>query len=330
MPTDVQPLAKDTRNAADHIPAAGDAPLPNHVPQLDARVIQLPDGRWSIGAPAKLNLGLRIFPARPDGFHDLESWMVPLAWHDTLLITPGRPLELYISGRSEGIPTDLSNNLVGRAALLLAKEAGIEPTGLVELHKVVPPGGGLGGGSSDAASALVALDSIWQTHLGEATLLRLAAELGSDVPFFVNARSAFCTGRGEILHPLRAYNRLFAVLLLPPQGIGTKSVYEVFDRGGNPAVADTWPWQQWAALPAEALNGVLANDLQPPAFSLAPWLRELCDQASTLGGQKVHMTGSGSTLFTLTSSAARAAELKCLFTEKLSPACACVSARILC
>src|SRR5271167_3520022 len=124
---------------------------------MDQRVIRLADdggnghaggrpnaegkvGRWMIEAPAKLNLGLRIFPARPDGFHDLESWMVPLSWHDTLEYTPDAPLSLTVHGRSEGIPTEMEKNLVGRALLALADVARIKPHGHINLHKIVPPG----------------------------------------------------------------------------------------------------------------------------------------------------------------------------------------------
>jgi len=293
------------------------------------RLQQAPDGRWMIHAPAKLNLGLRIFPPRPDGFHDLESWMVPLAWHDTLWITPDRPLELQVQGRAEGIPTALDKNLVGRAALRLARHANIAPTGLLELHKVVPSGGGLGGGSSDAAAALVALNALWQTGFSTPVLEELAAELGSDVAFFVRARPAFCTGRGEILQPLRGYNTLFAVLLLPPQGIATRPVYQALDQGHRHATAAAFDWDVWATLPARELNAVLRNDLEPPAFALAPWLAELRRQAVAICGQNVHMTGSGSTLFTLCGSAAQATKLRHLFIEHLGQSCACVSARIL-
>lgn len=293
------------------------------------RLTQAPDGRWSIHAPAKLNLGLKIYPARPDGFHNLESWMVPLSWHDTLLITPRGKLALTISGRAEGIPTDLAQNLVGRAALRLSQEAGIEPTGQIELHKVVPPAGGLGGGSSDAAAALVALNVLWQIHLPEDALVKIAAELGSDVALFIAARPSFCAGRGEILQPLPAYNPLFAVLLLPPQGIATKPVYEAFDQGHRHARAVAFDWSTWARLPAEELNRVLLNDLESAAFHIAPWLMELRHRAAALVGQNVHMTGSGSTLFTLCGSAARAAETRQLLIENLGGACACVSARVL-
>jgi 4-diphosphocytidyl-2-C-methyl-D-erythritol kinase len=276
-----------------------------------------------------LNLGLKVFPPRPDGFHELESWMVPLSWHDTLLLTPDRPLELKILGRSEGIPADVQKNLVGRAALRLAREAGIQPSGLIELHKVVPPGGGLGGGSSDAAAALVALNQIWQTNLPQRTLTKLAAELGSDVAFFVDCEPAFCTGRGEMLQPMPAYNALFAVLLLPPQGLATKPVYESLDRGNRHPVESTFDWRAWARLAADELNDVLANDLEPAAFYIAPWLADLRQKASAAIGQKVHMTGSGSTLFTLCGSSARASTLKQCLLDNFGPSCACVTARIL-
>src|SRR5271154_4057027 len=104
-----------------------------------SRARQMPTGAWRITAPAKLNLGLRVFPARADGFHDLQSWMVPLSWHDTVEYTPGGAPELRVHGRTEGIPAEMEKNLVGRALLALAREAGIAPHGQVDLHKVIPP-----------------------------------------------------------------------------------------------------------------------------------------------------------------------------------------------
>lgn len=302
-----------------------------------ARRIQRDDEqRWVIRAPAKLNLGLRIFPPRQDGFHDLETWMVPLSWHDTLTVTLGVPLELLITGRAEGVPTDLTKNLVGRAALKLAKETGIEPHGRIELHKVLPPGGGLGGGSSDAANAMVLLNDAWNLNLSHETLARHSAELGSDVPFFVRGVPSLCTGRGEICRPMRPYHTLFAVLILPSQGLATKPVYEAFDQlppRESPSLNNNGHgasgWCHFASLPAGQLNDVLFNDLESPAFSIAPWLNELKERAATAIGQKVHMTGSGSTLFTLSSSASHLTELYDRLSTQLPRDVTCVNVRLL-
>jgi len=141
----------DTAESAVNEPA-GENDLLETDPQ-SARVMRTDDGRWSVHARAKLNLGLRVFPARPDGFHDLETWMVPISWHDTLWVDTSEAvsgLSLEVTGRSAGVPTEIDRNLVGRAATKLAAAAGIQPRAKITLHKVLPAGGGIGGGSSDA------------------------------------------------------------------------------------------------------------------------------------------------------------------------------------
>jgi 4-diphosphocytidyl-2-C-methyl-D-erythritol kinase len=296
-----------------------------------ARVLRTVDGRWMVHAHAKLNLGLRVFPARPDGFHDLETWMAPISWHDTLWVDDsgeGTPLTLEVTGRAAGVPVEIDKNLVGRAATKLAAAAGLTPRGKITLHKVLPPGGGIGGGSSDAASALVALNQAWNLHWDDAQLEALAGELGSDVPFFVAARSSLCTGRGEIMTPLRMAQPLFAVLVIPPQGCPTKDVYQAFDAGHqHQPPREKTNWHQCAHAPAGELAELLVNDLEPAAFAVAPWLNDLRRQAATALGRPVHMTGSGSTLFTLCSSGQEAETLHARLSAAL--ACVCVPVRIL-
>lgn len=298
-----------------------------------ARVTRADDGRWHVHARAKLNLGLRVFPPRPDGFHDLETWMVPISWHDTLWVDASptvSDLSLEITGRAAGVPTDIHKNLVGRAALKLAEAAGIQPRARITLHKVLPPGGGIGGGSSDAASALVALNEAWDLRWDDARLETIAAQLGSDVPFFVAARQSLCTGRGEIMTRLRSFQPLHAVLIIPPQGCPTGDVYKAFDAGHRHSPPrEKTNWCACASASADALSDLLVNDLEPAAFSVAPWLAALRDKAQVLAGQKVHMTGSGSTLFTLCSSGHAAGLLEARLAAGLDRDCYCVPVRIL-
>ncbi len=333
--------------------------------QSQTRLIQESPARWKIPAPAKLNLGLRVPPPppRPDGFHDLETWMLPISLCDTLTIeippnpsrdrqgaterpsdsekplphgrrsdeTPVPPdLQLLITGRTEGIPIDPQKNLIGRAALALAQAAGIPPIARITLHKVVPPGGGLGGGSSDAASALLALNTAWNLHWPADRLEKIAATLGSDIPFFIQSTPSLCTGRGEIMSPLLPRHPLFAVLISPPIGCPTKAVYQAFDAGHHhhPPLQKT-NWKKIFAAPADDLSAMLINDLEPAAFSVAPPLAEIRDHAARIIGQKIHMTGSGSTLFALCPSALAAGELTARLSAALDPACTCIPVRIL-
>jgi 4-diphosphocytidyl-2-C-methyl-D-erythritol kinase len=300
-------------------------------PSQAPRVMRAADGRYLVRAPAKLNLGLRVFPARPDGFHDLETWMTPISWYDTLWVDDsgkGTPLTLDVTGRSAGVPVEIDKNLVGRAATKLAAAAGLPPRGKITLHKVLPPGGGIGGGSSDAASALVALNEAWKLHWDDAQLEAIAGQLGSDVPFFVAARSSLCTGRGEIMASLRMAQPLFAVLIIPPQGCPTKDVYQAFDAGHqHKPPREKTNWHQCANAPADELATLLVNDLEPAAFAVAPWLAELQKQAATAIHRPVHLTGSGSTLFTLCSSGHETQSVHARLSAAL--ACTCVPVRLL-
>ncbi len=271
----------------------------------------------SMRAPAKLNLGLRIFPRRPDGFHDIESWFVPVSLHDTLMFRQADALTLEISGLAAGLSIEPEKNLVGRAALALAKAAGIAPNVHIHLHKLIPAGGGLGGGSSDAAAALLGLRQIWNVAVSKDQLMTLAAELGSDVPFFIHGQSAVCRGRGEVITLLPRHRLLFAVLIIPPYGTSTKDVYQAFDQEVHPPDATVIHWTQLAHADAADINAAIRNDLEIPAFSVTPGLRALRNCVAELCGKPVQMSGSGSTLFVLTDQPAQAEALAALLQQQL-------------
>jgi len=176
----------------------------------------------------------------------------------------------------------------------------------------------------------VLLNEVWNLHYEVPRLAELATELGSDVPFFVRGAGALCTGRGEVMTPLRSRGSLFAVLIVPGTGLATKPVYEAFDAGKHAdGLVGTIPWCRWASLTAAELNAELVNDLEAPALALAPWLAALKEKAAALAGQKVHMTGSGSTLFTLCSSGPQAAMLCGRLSPELRKDAVCIPVRIL-
>lgn len=275
---------------------------------------------WRIEAPAKLNLGLRIFPRRPDGFHDIESWFVPLALTDSLTITEDPTLRISLTDAPADVDTSPQHNLVGRAAALLAQAGGIAPNCHIHLHKRIPTGGGLGGGSSDAAATLVALNQAWRLHLPTDDLRSLASQLGSDVPFFISSASAICRGRGELLTPLPRTNPLFAVLYLPPQGVATKAVYEQFDTMPPPAKNHV-PFAAIANAGALEIAQHIQNDLAPAAYAVAPWLGELQQRLQQATGTPVHLSGSGSTLFSLFDHHEDALKLAATLTPKMQASC---------
>ncbi len=261
---------------------------------------------WQLTSPAKINLGLKIFPRRADGYHDIDSWFVPISLADILALTPASGPTLTLSGAAAGITSEFESNLAGRAAMKISGAAGRPCHIHIHIHKLIPTGGGLGGGSSNAAAVLRGLNEFWQLRLTDHDLLSPALEIGSDVPFFIRGTSARCTGRGESMAPIRRMLPLFVVLMVPPAGISTADVYRTFDAMGPVAAAAEMDYAALANAPAAAISGGIFNDLEAPAFAIAPWLAELRTQAQTIAGRRVHMSGSGSTLFMLFDTAAEA------------------------
>jgi 4-diphosphocytidyl-2-C-methyl-D-erythritol kinase len=244
---------------------------------------------------AKLNLYLRVVGRRPDGFHELETVMQELALADEIRFEADETLSLSVD--VPGLPVDESN-LVIRAARLLAGEAGVPAAARIALSKRIPLGGGLGGGSSNAAATLRGLDRLWDLHTPPEDLHRLAAGLGSDVAFFLHGGAALCRGRGEIVTPVPAASGLPYVLLLPSFGCPTAEVYErlSFDLTTRPPDVQ----HVLSALEqgdVEALASLVYNDLTEPARQVRPELGMLAESAGRIAGAPVHLSGSGSTLF---------------------------------
>ncbi|MGY1842307.1 4-(cytidine 5'-diphospho)-2-C-methyl-D-erythritol kinase [Modestobacter sp. SYSU DS0875] len=271
------------------------------------------NGAVSARAPAKINVHLGVGPLRPDGFHELETVFLAVSLFDTVTVRPGDGLSLSLrgegseAGRGAGtVPTD-RGNLVWQAAELLARHAGVRPDAHLEIDKSIPAAAGLAGGSADAAAALVALDALWGTHATRGDLTRLAAELGSDVPFSLLGGVALGTGRGEQLSPVLARRRWDWVLGIAGDGLSTPTVYRELDAlrdagavPGSGAEAGTEP--VIAALrsgPPSALAAVLGNDLQAPALRLRPELGRALRAASEAGARAALVSGSGPTVAAL-------------------------------
>lgn len=229
-------------------------------------------------APAKLNLDLHVDPPREDGFHPIRSHFVTIGLADTVhleLDLPTQDARLHF--RCDVAELQGDDNLCVRAAELFDEHFGLPADHVaLRLEKRIPVGGGLGGGSSDAAAVLRLLGDAAGVPVEK--LRPLAEQLGSDVPFFLSGhRSALCTGRGEIVEPTPPPTQKYAVLLLPGIHVPTPAVYRGFDD----------------------LGGELPNMLQRAAFDLHPELADLHEVAERGFGMRWQMTGSGSTLFTL-------------------------------
>ena len=242
-------------------------------------------------APAKINLALRVVRRREDGFHEIETLMVPIAIRDTLDIETRVAGGIDFTCSDTTLPTD-DTNLVVRAARGFFEATDIEPHVRIFLQKEIPHGAGLGGGSSDAATTLVALDTIFQTQLPLAELTRIAAAIGSDIPFFLVRGAAWCRGRGELVEPCALPDSLPLLLIKPPFAVPTPWAYQRWrDSIEIPGVS-------YAPQTSQMLGGItLVNDLERPVFEkfiqlaeMKRWLLEQPEAAAAL------MSGSGSTM----------------------------------
>jgi 4-diphosphocytidyl-2-C-methyl-D-erythritol kinase len=257
-------------------------------------------------SPAKINLHLRIGPLAADGFHPLLSWMCTVGLHDTIDFEPAEGSQISLTSDRGDLAVD-DTNLIVRAGRSLAPQRGAK----VHLQKRIPMGGGLGGGSSNGAIALLGFNKLWNLNLPIDRLATLAEKLGSDVPFFLHGPSSVCSGRGQIVKPIARPAARMALLIFPKLSMPTPAVYRRFDEmklGSQAAITEEPDWESWRHMPAERLMGVLVNDLESPAFSLKPELGRLRGEIENTLGRTVRMSGSGSTLFTLTDTRQEAEE----------------------
>ncbi len=268
-------------------------------------------------APAKLNLGLRVLRRRPDGYHDLETAFLPIGWADRLTAQHSPGLTLACS--DPALPTDASN-LVVRAALALARHAGVEPRAALTLSKRVPYGAGLGGGSSDAAAALRLCAGLWHLDVSEPDLHALAAGLGSDVPFFLVGAPALATGRGERLDRLirddgTPWHCPFAlVVAVPDVHVSTAEAYALVTPDDRPR-----PDLRAAVLSDDLARWQreIANDFEAPLCARHPAIALARDALRDAGAGYAAMSGSGSAVFGVFADAARARAAA----ERLRPTC---------
>ena len=251
---------------------------------------------YRFSAPAKLNLALRIVGRRPDGFHRLWTVMTFFPLYDTLTITyPANELSLTCE---PPVTTDPEQNLVLRAARLLQQHAGVMKGARLHVTKVIPHGAGLGGGSSDAATTLLALNELWQLHLPLPQLLQIGVTLGADIPIFLAGVASLAEGVGELLTPLPQLATPDMLVVNPGVVLATAHVFQNFakqrNRSDQPNNAMELPETiQHSVLP------VLCNDLQVTAAEMAPIITVACQELQVAGAQATMMSGSGSSLFGL-------------------------------
>ncbi len=242
-------------------------------------------------ANCKINLGLDILSKRSDGYHELQSVLIPVArLCDIVEILPSDQAEFRLTGTDAGCPAE--ENICAKAYRLMRDRYGLPPV-YIHLHKNVPVGAGLGGGSSDGAHVICGLNALFGLGLGTQEMERLAAELGSDTAFFIRNRPALATGRGEILEPFEVdLHGKHLVIAKPPVGVSTTEAY----RGVSPAVP--------AVALAERLRGdirswrtTVKNDFEPRIFAAHPILGHIKEMLYDAGALYASMSGSGSAVY---------------------------------
>ena len=257
----------------------------------------------SVVAPAKINLDLRVLERRSDGFHEIRSLLQTIDLTDEIRATVAPPDVLDLRVEPAGIVTSSGDNLMMRAAEGLRRRTGVQLGARLVLLKKIPVGAGLGGGSSDAAATLVLLDELWGLHLEPSVLWEVAAEIGSDVPFFLTGGLALATGRGEIIRPLPDLVDCGIVVCTPPLELATADVYARFARaprltsGGPTANVDAFaagvagaetivlPWQE------------LGNDLEPVVVGNWPEVGRAVTALTAMAPLHAAVTGSGAAAF---------------------------------
>lgn len=240
---------------------------------------------------AKINLGLQVTAKRPDGYHNIATIFYPLACTDILEAVKADTFSLTTTG----LPIDgsIEKNLCFKAYSLLQTDFNLPPVAL-HLHKLIPMGAGLGGGSADGAFMLVLLNQLFQLNLSNETLARYALKIGSDCPFFILNKAAYATGRGELLEPLEIPRLAGKKILLVNPGLHINTgwafsqLQPINDHPFLPEIIQL-PLAQWKSR--------LQNDFQPIVFNTYPALEHIQAKLYGAGAIFAGMTGTGSTMF---------------------------------
>ena len=276
--------------------------------------------RVHVRAPGKINVFFEVGAVQEDGYHDVASAYQAVSLYEDVWAEASTEFTVAISGSVDvsGVPAD-DRNLALRAARLVAKEIGYDGGVHLDILKHVPVAGGMGGGSADAAAALVACDALWGADLGAANLQRLAARLGADVPFALMGGTAVGTGRGDQLSPALAKGRFDWVIVTSEEGLSTPEVYghldvlrarpDITPAPGVPAV-DPGVLQALRSGDPTALAEHARNDLQTAALSLRPDLRAALETAEKAGALAGIVSGSGPTIAVLAAGPEPALELQ--------------------
>ena len=252
-------------------------------------------------SPAKLNLFFEILGKRNDGYHEILSLVCPISIYDTISFDPSDDpqLTLQMSGAGDDVSAG-SDNLVFKAFEKLRNNYGVKTGGVINLVKRIPSQAGLGGGSSDAATALMLGNDVWNLKLNTDELAKIGAELGSDVPLFLYEKSVICRSRGEAIEPIADIPTLHFVLLKPPIGLSTPEVYKKYSevkpdkhKSIEPLLAAIQTGEP------DQIGPLLFNRLEQAAELIWPEMHKYMQMFAEFDCPAVRMSGSGTTIFAL-------------------------------
>ena len=253
---------------------------------------------FSLPSFAKINLMLRILGRREDGFHELFTVFQTVSLHDTLHFEPASDLELTCDNNR--VPSD-ERNLIVQAAKALQREFGVKNAARIQLEKRIPTPGGLGGGSSNAAVALIGLTKLWKLAVSEETIHSIAGGLGSDVPFFLHGGTAIGTGRGEKIAEMTDLNEKHMLIVTPAVAVSTAAAFAALSRP-NLTKTDTETILTVCRNEAKSLDlrrSVLTNDFEQSVFAEFPEVGLVKETLLGLGAANVAMSGSGASVFAI-------------------------------
>jgi 4-diphosphocytidyl-2-C-methyl-D-erythritol kinase len=260
----------------------------------------LSDSRFTLPSFAKINLTLRVLGRRADGYHEIETVFQTVTLDDRLTFAARDDGRLELACDAPGVPCD-ETNLVHRAAVALRERYGVARGAYVHLEKKIPAGGGLGGGSSNAAVALIGLARLWELEADRRALVEIGASLGADVPFFLTGGTAFGTGRGTDIYPLADLPTRQLLIVSPHVEVSTAAAYKSLNahaltKAVSPANLAVSRAQ---AEISRSLYAALRNDFEPVVYGLYPEIGRARDALAEAGASGALLSGSGASVFGL-------------------------------
>lgn len=255
-------------------------------------------GKFLVKSYAKINIALNVLDKKEDGYHELDSIMVPLELHDSLIVSEHYKDDNFVT--IDDFSIDFSDyNITSLAIDSLSDKYGFKNRYRVLIHKVIPIKAGLGGGSSNAAAIMKALNKTLKLNISDEELMKIGLTLGADVPFFVKCVPARCRGIGEQIEPITIKNNYYVLIVKPKEGLATKKVFDKADElklsvGNIDDVVDAL-----ASGDDEKLAKSMHNSLESAAISMLPEIKVIKNYLIDRGLKLVQMTGSGSAVFAL-------------------------------